>query len=100
MPLYLQKSRIIIRLVQAHTHANVEMLFKCARIPLRAAVTYIRRLFEKRTFFLYIVMAYGGALAAKTAGFLLITCALIAKITRIVTFGISKLHLWEMSGGS
>ena len=63
----------------------VEMLFKRARIPLRAAVTYIRWLFEKRTFFLYIVRANGSALAAKTAGFLLLTCALIAKITRIVT---------------
>ena len=63
----------------------VEMLFKRARIPLRAAVTYIRWLFEKRTFFLYIVRAYGGALTAKTTGLLLLTCALIAKISRIVT---------------
>ena len=61
------------------------MLFKRARIPLRTAVTYIRWLFEKRTFFLYIVRAYGGTLAAKTAGFLLLTCALDAKITRIMT---------------
>lgn len=61
------------------------MFFECARIPFRAAVTYIRRFFEKRTFFLYIVRANGGALAAKAAGFLLLTCALIAKITRIVT---------------
>ena len=63
----------------------VEMLFKCASIPLRAAVTYIRRFLEKRAFFLYIVRTNGGALTAKTAGFLLLTCALIAKITRIVT---------------
>lgn len=63
----------------------VEMLFECASIPLRAAVTYIRRFFEKRAFFLYIVRTNGGALTAKTAGFLLLTCALIAKISRIVT---------------
>ena len=61
------------------------MLFERARIPLGAAVTYIRRFFEKRTFFLYIVRANGGALAAKAAGFLLLTCALDAKVTRIVT---------------
>ena len=61
------------------------MFFECARIPFRTAVTYIRRFFEKRTFFLYIVRANGGALAAKAAGFLLLTCALIAKISRIVT---------------
>lgn len=40
---------------------------------------------EKRAFFLYIVRTNCGALAAKTAGFLLLACALIAKITRIVT---------------
>ena len=61
------------------------MLFKCARVLFRAAVAYIRRFFERRTFFLYIVRAYGGALTAKTTCLLLLTYALIAKISRIVT---------------
>ena len=62
----------------------VEMFFQRARILFRTAVTYIRRFFEKRAFFLYIVVAYGGALTAKTTCLLLLTCALIAKITRVM----------------
>ena len=62
----------------------VEMFFQRARILFRAAVAYIRRFFEKRAFFLYIVRAYGGALTAKTTGLLLLTYALIAKITRVM----------------
>ena len=62
----------------------VEMFFQRARILFRAAVAYIRRFFEKRAFFLYIVRAYGGALTAKTTCLLLLTYALIAKITRVM----------------